>query len=147
MNADQNAARSLTLTASEMSARRHAVLREGRRAAAELRDPHLEAPPLIELVSWLPELTADAYHDPILPRGHCTLQAASAWLSNAALGEGADDVNAARTTACELAHAQLAAFAAHADADALIEALQRVARGVARGLDPASEPAERRAAR
>src|SRR4051812_23396695 len=133
MNADRNAARSLVLTAAEMTARRHAVLREGRRAAEERRDPHLEATPLIELVSWLPDLTLDAYQDPILPRGKRTLQAASAWLSNAALGsDGSDDGKAAGATASELARAQLAPFAAQADTDALVQAVQRCARGVAR---------------
>src|SRR5690349_23322263 len=102
MNDEQNFAPKPALTTPRRRARQEAVLCDGRRAAEELRDPNLEAPPLIELVSWLPELSSDAFHDALLARERRTLQAASAWLSGTALGgDGRPDASAARAQAYE----------------------------------------------
>src|SRR3954468_7433582 len=133
------------MTASEMGARRAAVVRDGRRAAEELRDPNLAAPPLIELASWLPELTDEAFHDALLAPARCTLQAASAWLSDTALATDADgDATAARARACELARVRLATFTAHEPSSWRLAAVTRCAHELARALDPCTAHAPRR---
>src|SRR3954465_3730171 len=145
MNADQRFTHGLMLTTSEMRARRNVVLRDGGRPSEGLRDPTREAPPLIELASWLPELTDEAFHDPLLAPARCTLQAASAWLSDTVLATDADgDPTAARARACELARGRLRTFTAHEPSSWRLEAVTRCAHELARALDPCTAPALRR---
>ena len=100
---------------------------------------------LAELVAWLPDLTAEAHEDPILPRGRRTLPAAGAWLADAALSpDDHRDAAVVRARAAQLARARLASYAAHGCAEPLTESVQRCARALARALEPPRGPAERR---
>src|SRR4051794_12540295 len=85
----------LTLTAGEFAALHEQVLSDGGRAAEDVLDPCRRAA-LAELVAWLPDLTAEAYDDAIIPRGRRTLPAAGAWLADAALGHDPRDAAGAR---------------------------------------------------
>src|SRR4051812_30611629 len=135
---------SRTLTAGEFAALHEQVLSDGARAAEERRDP-CGRTALAELVAWLPDLTAEAYDDAIIPRGRRTLPAASAWLADAALAhDDPRDAAVARSRAAKLARARLAAYAPHAGAERLTDAVQDCARALARALEPTRAPAERR---
>src|SRR4051794_21012244 len=134
----------LALSAREFAALHEQVLEDGGRAADEFRDPCGRAA-LAELVAWLPDLTAEAYDDAIISHGRRTLAAAGAWMAYAALAhDDPRDAAVARSRAAEFARARLAAYAPHAGAERLTDALQDCARALARALEPTRAPTERR---
>src|SRR3954451_481002 len=107
---------SLTLTAGEFAPRHEQVLYDGGRTVGEYRDPCGRGA-LADLVAWLPDLTAEAYADPFLPRSPPPLAAARAGVADAAPPhDDQPEAAGARARAAELARVRLAAYAARPDA-------------------------------